>query len=98
VPGENLQKLTKAELKELRLIVKRIYYSGAGPRELAAITNRELDSLIDSFLPSTVEKCKEMGEAKGFISSKNFFLPSRIVNGSGKPIMREDRRNSSFRK
>ncbi len=90
MPGENLQKLTKAELKELRLIVKRIYYPDAGPRELAAITDRELDSLIDSFLPSTVEKCKEIGVAKGFISSKKFFLPSKILGLNGKSLFRED--------
>ena len=90
MPGENLQKLSKAELNELRAIVKREYFGDFNEKELGAIDERELDKLIDSLLPATVEKCKEIGAAKGFLSTKKFFLPSKIVMPNGKPVLRED--------
>jgi hypothetical protein len=90
LPGQNLHKLSKAELNELRAIVKREYFGDFNEKQLKAIDERELDKLIDSLLPATVEKCKEIGAAKGFIASKKFFLPSKIVAANGKPIMRED--------
>jgi len=94
VPGENLQKLNKSELAQLRGIVRKVYAQEAGltAEEIkVSWPDRECDKLIDSLLPSTVEKLKEMGESRGFLSKKRFFLPSKIDNGSGKPIMREDR-------
>lgn len=94
MPGENLHKLTKAELNQLRDIVRRVYGREEGltaEQCKAYFTDRECDKLIDSLLPSTVETLKEMGEARGFISKKRFFLPSKIIGQDGKPLMREDR-------
>jgi len=94
VPGENLQKLNKSELAQLRGIVRKVYGEEQGytPEMMKVMmTDRECDKLIDSLLPATVETLKEMGESKGFLTKKRFFLPSKIVNGSGKAIMREDR-------
>jgi hypothetical protein len=93
MPGENLQKLSKSELDQLRGIVRRVYgkeegLSDAMVKEL--LTDRECDKLIDSLLPSTVEKLKEMGESRGFLSQKKFFMPSTIVGANGKPLVRED--------
>lgn len=93
MPGENLQKLSKEELDELRDIVRKVYFMDEGftleqMRELA--TDRECDKLIDSLLPETVEKCREIGVARGFISKKKFFLPSPIVTAMGKAFQRED--------
>lgn len=93
MPGENLHKLNKSELAQLRLIVRQVYAREQGLTEAQAKhawTNRECDKLIDSLLPGTVEKLKEMGEARGFLAKKKFFLPSKIVAANGKPILRED--------
>ena len=95
MPGENLQKLSKSELDQLRGIVRKVYAKEQGMTEAQVkqfYTDYECDKLIDSLLPSTVEKLKEMGEARGFLTKKKFFLPSKIVNSiNGKPILREDR-------
>lgn len=94
MPGENLHKLSKSELDQLRGIVRKVYGREEGLTEAqckAYFTDRECDKLIDSLLPDTVEKLKEMGEARGFLSKKRFFLPSKIVAQNGKPILREDR-------
>ena len=93
MPGENLQKLNKSELAQLRGIVFKVYAleQGLSPEEAkASWDERECDKLIDSLLPSTVEKLKEMGESRGFLSKKKFFLPSKIVAANGSPILRED--------
>jgi hypothetical protein len=93
VPGENLHKLKKVELKELRRIVRKVYgeEQGLSPAQAKqAFTNRECDALIDSLLPDTVEKLKEIGIKSQWVERKKFFLPSRIVAMNGKPIMRED--------
>ena len=92
MPGQNLHKLNKAELEELRACVRKIYFADFSPEQVKQLaTDREVDKLIDSLLPSTVEKCREQGMARGFISKKRFFLPSKILTQNGKPIMREDR-------
>lgn len=94
MPGENLQKLSKPELEQLRGIVRRVYGKEEGMTDEQVkqfLDDRECDKLIDSLLPSTVEKLKEMGESRGFISKKRFFLPSKIEDVNGKPLMREDR-------
>ena len=93
MPGENLHKLKKHELEQLRGIVRKVYASEQGltiEQVKEFYTDRECDSLIDSLLPSTVEKLKEMGEARGFLSTKKFFLPTKILAANGKTIMRED--------
>ena len=93
MPGENLQKLSKSELKQLRNIVRKVYAREQGltiQQVKHFYTNRECDKLIDSLLPSTVETLKEMGEARGFLAKKKFFLPSKIVNQNGSAILRED--------
>jgi hypothetical protein len=93
VPGENLHKLSKSELEQLRGIVRRVYGREEGLTEAQCkefYTDYECDKLIDSLLPSTVETLREMGEARGFLSEKKFFLPSKIVGLNGKHIMRED--------
>jgi len=94
MPGENLHKLSKSELNQLRDIVRKVYgrEEGLTLKDVEAFfSDRECDKLIDSLLPATVETLKEMGEARGFLSKKRFFLPSKIVNKNGKPILREDR-------
>jgi hypothetical protein len=94
MPGENLHKFSKSELKQLRDIVRQVYAREEGmtiEQTKAFFTDYECDKLIDSLLPSTVETLKEMGEARGFLSKKRFFLPSKIVAQNGKPIFREDR-------
>lgn len=93
MPGQNLQKLNKSELAELRGIVRKVYAEEQGATIEAVKhfwTDRECDKLIDSLLPDTVEKLKEMGESRGFLTEKKFFLPSKIVGLNGKKIMRED--------
>ena len=93
MPGENLQKLSKSELKQLRGIVLKVYALEQGMSiEEAKVSwdERECDKLIDSLLPDTVEKLKEMGESRGFLSEKKFFLPTKIVGLNGKQIMKED--------
>jgi len=93
MPGENLHKLNKSELDELRGIVRKVYGKEQGLSDEMVkqfLTDYECDKLIDSLLPSTVEKLKEMGESRGFLAKKRFFLPSRVVAMNGKPIMRED--------
>jgi len=93
MPGENLHKLSKSELDQLRNIVRKVYGREQGMTiEMTKqyFDDRECDKLIDSLLPSTVETLKEMGEARGFISKKRFFLPSKIEGINGKPLMRED--------
>lgn len=93
MPGQNLQKLSKSELSQLRQIVRRVFGREEGLTEAQckfAWTDRECDKLIDSLLPSTVERLHEMGEARGFLSKKKFFLPSKIVSMNGKELMRED--------
>ena len=94
MPGENLQKLNKSELAQLRGIVRKVYATEQGMSiEEAKVSwdDRECDKLIDSLLPSTVEKCREQGIAKGFIGKKKFFLPSKLIGLNGKNIMREDK-------
>lgn len=94
MPGENLQKLSKSELEQLRGIVRKVYAKEQGlsvEQVKHFYTDRECDKLIDSLLPGTVEKLKEMGEARGFLSSKKFFLPSKIEGINGKPLLREDK-------
>lgn len=93
MPGQNLQKLSKGELKQLREIVRRVFGREEGLTEKEckfAWPDRECDKLIDSLLPSTVETLHEMGEARGFLSQKKFFLPSKIVSMNGKSLFRED--------
>lgn len=93
MPGENLHKLKKSELEQLRGIVRRVYGREEGLTEAQCkdyFDDRECDKLIDSLLPSTVETLKEMGESRGFLAEKKFFLPSRIVAANGKAILRED--------
>lgn len=93
MPGENLHKLNKSELNQLRNIVRKVYGREEGMTEAQCkefLTDRECDKLIDSLLPSTVDKLKEMGESRGFLSEKKFFMPSKIVNQNGSPILRED--------
>jgi hypothetical protein len=93
MPGENLHKLSKSELQQLRDIVRKVYgreegYTAEQTKQL--FTDYECDRLIDSLLPSTVETLKEMGEARGFLSDKKFFLPTQILGRNGAPILRED--------
>lgn len=93
MPGENLHKLNKEELDTLRNIVRKVYAEEQGlniEQVKHFYTDRECDSLIDSLLPSTVEKLKEMGEARGFLLSKKFFLPTKIMGLNGKRIFKED--------
>ena len=93
MPGENLHKLSKSELKQLRKIVRKVYGREEGLTAAQCkqfLTNRECDKLIDSLLPSTVEKLHEMGESRGFLRSKKFFLASKIVAMNGANLMRED--------
>jgi len=93
MPGENLQKLNKWELKELRRIVRKVYgeEQGLSPEAAAqAWDDRECDKLIDSLLPSTVEKIIERGIESRWVKAKKFFLPSKILAMNGKPILRED--------
>lgn len=92
MPGENLHKLSVEELEELRKIVRRVYFADQGMTEeqmAEHVDDREVDKLIDSLLPETVEKCREIGIARGFISKKKFFLPTGIVGINGKMIHRE---------
>lgn len=89
MPGENLQKLSKEELRELRRIVRREYFGDVPENRQWMIDEKEIDKLIDSLLPQTVEKCRELGIAKGFVESKKFFVPSRIVDSSGRAMMVE---------
>lgn len=93
MPGENLHKLKKNELDQLRNIVRRVYGKEEGLTDAMVkefLTDRECDKLIDSLLPATVEKLKEMGESRGFLAEKKFFLPSTLVGLNGKRILRED--------
>ena len=96
MPGENLQKLTKGELVQLRGIVRKVYGLEEGLSIEAVkqfLTDRECDKLIDSLLPSTVEKLREMGEARGFLNQKKFFLPTKVVGLNGKALFKEDTPN-----
>lgn len=93
MPGENLHKLKKAELEQLRGIVRKVYGKEEGLTDAMVkefLTDRECDKLIDSLLPATVEKLREMGESRGFLSKKKFFMPSKIVGVNGQAILRED--------
>lgn len=84
MPGQNLQKLSRRELRQLRRIVKRVYFKHIPKR---FHSTREFDKLIDSLLPATIEKLVEAGEAKEYLGRKKFFLPvrkSRLVNTIGK--------------
>lgn len=90
MPGQNLQKLSKEELKELRGIVRKLYFQDmpeAAKKHL--LTNRECDKLIDSLLPETIEKCREQGMAKNFIKKKKFFFQSKILAANGKAILKD---------
>jgi hypothetical protein len=94
MPGENLQKLSKEELRVLRKIVRRVYAVEEGfslARAEAFFTDRECDKLIDSLLPGTVEKLREMGESRGFLNDKKFFLPTKLVGLNGDSMMKEDK-------
>ena len=93
MPGENLHKLNKSELEQLRGIVRKIYGKEEGLSDEMIkqfLSDRECDKLIDSLLPTTVEALKEMGEARGFLSKKKFFMPSAIVAKNGKAFLKED--------
>lgn len=93
MPGENLHKLNKTELRELRRIVRKVYGEEQGfTPEVAqqCWTDRECDKLIDSLLPETVEKLNRIGVESNWIKRKKFFLPSKIVDMNGAPVMRED--------
>jgi len=75
------------------MIVRRVYFKNQGMTDEQMrryIDNREIDKLIDSLLPDTVERLRAAGVQSGFVEKKKFFLPSRIVGMNGKPIMRED--------
>ena len=92
MPGENLQKLTKAELRELRRIVRKVYGEEQGltpDQAKEAFDDRECDKLIDSLLPSTVDKLDEIGVRSGWVERKKFFMPSKILGMNGKPIMKD---------
>lgn len=94
MPGQNLQKLNREELNELRMCVRKIYFEDEGftaDQLREYITDRECDKLIDSLLPSTVEKCREQGVARGFVNRKKFFLPTSIIGLNGKMITKEDK-------
>ena len=94
MPGENLHKFSKSELDQLRGIVRKVYAKEEGFTDEQVkhfYTDYECDKLIDALLPSTVETLKEMGESRGFLTKKRFFLPGKILGSDGKPIMREDR-------
>ena len=93
MPGENLDKLSRQELRQLRDIVRKEYGLKEGlTKEMVHqfLTDRECDKLIDALLPSTVEALRENGESAGFLNSKKFFLPSRIVGADGKAMLKED--------
>ena len=93
MPGENLQKLSRAELEQLRGIVRKVYAKEQGLTQEQVdnfYTDRECDALIDSLLPDTVDKLKAMGESRGFLSTKKFFMPTNIVGLNGKKILKED--------
>lgn len=93
MPGENLQKLNKEELKHLRLIVREVYAREQGltlEQAKHSWSDYECDKLIDSLLPGTVERLHEMGESRGFLKDKKFFLPTKIIGLNGKRIMKED--------
>ena len=89
MPGENLHKLTKSELKELRRVVRRVYFRDF-PKQLQKerIDDKEVDKLIDSLLPDTVEKLREMGIQSGFVERKKLVGASPIVDASGQRIRR----------
>ena len=73
MPGENLQKLNKEELEDMRNIVRWAYFvkQGWGEREMkAVVTERELDKLIDSLNPETIDELREMGLVRGIIKPK----------------------------
>ena len=92
MPGENLPKLSKEELRQLRAIVAKVYFKEQGVSEARMkqfVTSEECDKLIDSLLPETVEKLRERGINSGFIEKKKFFMPSKIVGVNGKPIMKD---------
>ena len=92
MPGENLHKLTKAELKELRRIVRKVYgeRNGLTPEQAAQVyTNRECDALIDSLLPDTVEKLREIGLNSGWAERKKFYGKSKILGLNGTPLLRD---------
>jgi len=94
MPGENLQKLNKEQLRTLRNIVRKVYAreEGFSIEQMKEIyTDYECDKLIDSLLPETVEKLRAMGESRGFLNDKKFFLPSKIAGVDGKPLMIEDK-------
>lgn len=91
MPGENLHKLTTAELRELRRIVRKVYGEQQGmTREQAeqAFDDRECDKLIDSLLPETVEELHKIGIQSKWVESKQFLKPSIIVGLNGDPILR----------
>ena len=93
MPGENLHKLKREELRVLRDIVRKVYAEEQGMTRAQVdqfYTDRECDALIDSLLPSTVEKLREMGESRGFLNDKKFFLPTAIVGLNGKALDKED--------
>ncbi len=89
MPGENLQKLNKEELTELRKIIRKIYFKDSTPEELKIVaTDRECDKLIDSLLPSTIDECRKVGLAKSFIRKKKFFIASKILDVNGRAILK----------
>lgn len=94
MPGENLQKLKPHELEILRGIVRKVYGLEQGLTGLMVdqfLTDRECDKIIDSLLPATVETLREMGESRGFLDSKKFFLPTRFEGLNGHKITRQDK-------
>jgi hypothetical protein len=93
MPRENLHKLSKSELRQLRNIVRKVYAKEQGlniEQVKHFYTDYECDKLIDSLLPGTVEKLKAMGESRGFLSEKKFFIPTKIEDINGKAILKED--------
>ena len=91
MPGENLHKLSKSELDQLRNIVRKVYGENEGftPEQAKQLyTDYECDKLIDSLLPETVEKLQRIGVESKWVESKVFLTPSGIVDVTGKPILR----------
>lgn len=93
MPGENLHKLNKSELRELRRIVRKVYGEEEGLTKEQAqqcFTDRECDKLIDSLLPSTIEELSEIGIKSRWVQRKKFFMPSKIIKPNGNPFYTSD--------
>lgn len=91
MPGENLHKLSKSELNQLRGIVRKVYGENEGftPEQAKQyFTDYECDKLIDSLLPETVDKLQRIGVESKWVDSKVFLTPSGIVDINGNQILR----------